>query len=246
MKRHFRILITNFKSMFTYSKILFIFIIFIFSGFLKLSSFGSRDYINIFFYGPNNLFDNILELMIWSLYQFYLIYIIGDYFYKELKVRNSYIISRIGSKMEWHLYIQITIIVACIFYFTTGSIVVGCICFVTRHTPIFSIYEVLKIILILSLSSYFISNIYISIVLISKNHNFSFLIIIILLYLSIELGNIYRIDAFIPFNQGILSKHSFSNFNLSWSFVYLLVIDIINILLNGRLISKFDLMNILD
>lgn len=107
------------------------------------------------------------------------------------------------------------------------------------------ISEIFKIIGLLSLSSYYLITLYIFISLVSRKHNQSFLVLIMTLFLSITLGDILKIDKYLPFNQGILSKHIISNFSYQWSFLFLALIIIVNLIFINRIIVKRDLFQIL-
>jgi len=218
---------------------------------MKKDSFGDvinlSDYIKIIFHGPNTVSENVIELLIWSLYQFYLIYMAGDYLHKEFRIRKLYIISRIGSKFKWYIYTQLTMLGLCLLYYLIGIIVITISIFVlNKHVIIFNVYEILNMWLVISISSYFILTIYIIAFLLTKNNNVSFILIIILLYLSIEFGDIFKIDKFLPMNQGILSKHLIENFGFVWSYIYLSLLIVINLFIIKHLILKNDLLSIIE
>ncbi|GEM_PF-2375830 len=251
MKQGIRMLILNCKSILSLKRFLFIVIIYIFIFMMKKDSFGDvinlSDYIKIIFHGPNTVSENVIELLIWSLYQFYLIYMAGDYLHKEFRIRKLYIISRIGSKFKWYIYTQLTMLGLCLLYYLIGIIVITISIFVlNKHVIIFNVYEILNMWLVISISSYFILTIYIIAFLLTKNNNVSFILIIILLYLSIEFGDIFKIDKFLPMNQGILSKHLIENFGFVWSYIYLSLLIVINLFIIKHLILKNDLLSIIE
>lgn len=252
MGRHFKIIINNLKSVLGFKRILLISIIYIVVFYAKiniLSQLGSLyEYVAIIFQGPKSLSENIMELFIWSLYQFYLIYIIGDYFYRELKIRNVYVFSRIGNKTEWFLHTQFTSIIVCITYYLIGIILIALCGFTLNRQIIMNnkFCDIVNIFFILSLSSYFITTVYIALVVIIKKHNVSFLILILVLYLSIEVGYIFKIDAYIPFTQGILIKHLMPNIGFFGSCLNLSFFIIINYYFIKRYIVKNDFLTIMD
>lgn len=232
-------------SILSLKKIYIICAIFIFTFYVKLNSrdniYGLGEFIKASFYGPNNLSDNIMEVLTWSLCQFYLIYLIGQYLYNELEVRSIYTFLRIRHKKTWHICLQITCFLICVVYFLIG-LVIGLITGYVFNIKldINNIVEVINIFTILVLSSYYIITIYFFSIIKTQAHNRSFLMLIIILYLSIILGSIFKIDKFIPLNQGIISKHFISDFSFRWSYIYLSIMIIINIMVINRLIKKKD------
>lgn len=248
MRNNLRIILSNFKAILELKKLVFIIVIFIIA--MKKNSFDNlinlSNYIRSIFYGPNDISTNIIELLIWSIYQFYLIYIIGDYLGKEFGIRNIYTISRIGSKIKWYVYNQLTLVFVCLVCYLTAVMLITIYAFIrSRYINILDIKEILNIWLILSISSYFILTVYLIIFIITKNNNLSFILIIISLYLSIEFGSIFKIDAFIPLNQGILSKHFILHFSFLWSYIYLSITTVINLFIIKYIIFKNDLLSII-
>jgi len=251
MRKNFKIILCNLKSIVSIKKLLIICIIFVFTFSMKISYLDNTVNLSVLlksvFYGPNNLLNNIIVLFTWSLYEFYLIYIIGDYFYKELTRRGMYTISRIGNKTRWHICMQLSLFLVCLTYYLIG-IIVGLILvyYLNIQIVICDIYHTLNIFFILGLSSYFSITLYILITILIKDHNVSFLILVVVSYLSIEFGNTFKVDMFIALNQGILSKHYESNFSFLWSYIYLLILIIFNIVIINRVIIRNDLLTIID
>ncbi|NSB15964.1 hypothetical protein [Clostridium beijerinckii] len=251
MKRHLKIIANNLKTSFGFKKFFCVIAIFIVIFKIKLNVHSDLisldDFIKIIFHGPNNLLDNILELLIWSLYQFYLFYIAGDYLYRELKLQSVYNISRLGSKIKWYIYNQLNLAIICLFYYIIGIASITVCLFISNEKVIINnIYDIVNVYFILFISSYFAITVYTIIVLLIKKHNVSLLILIITIYLSIELGDLLNIDIYLPFNQGIISKHLLCNFGYQWSYGYLLLMIILNLFIIKILMVKNDLLIILD
>ncbi|ADY55182.1 hypothetical protein Sgly_0831 [Syntrophobotulus glycolicus DSM 8271] len=249
MKRYLRIIKNNLRSVFSIGSLCCTVIIFIYIFVVKFNSISDghsfSEIINIIFRGPSNN-DNLIEVFTWGLYQFFLIYIIGNFFFKELDRRSIYTLPRLGNKIYWHICLQITSFSVCIIYFIFGtSIMFICASVININFNLNGISEIFKIIGLLSLSSYYLITLYIFISLVSRKHNQSFLVLIMTLFLSITLGDILKIDKYLPFNQGILSKHIISNFSYQWSFLFLALIIIVNLIFINRIIVKRDLFQIL-
>lgn len=247
MGKYLKIIKNNLQSIFSISNLCCMMIIFIYTFAVKYSSINNTDNFNIIlkniFIGPNNLSDNIFEFLIWILYQFFLIYMIGNYCFKEFDTRSIYTITRIGSKKYWNICIQITCFIVCLLYFIFGSIVAFiCTMIVNKGIPLFNIKEAFKIIELLSISTYYIITLYILIIIISKKHAESFLILVTIICLSLEFGQLFKIDKYIPFNQGILSKHIISNFSYEWSFIFLTICIFINLMFINKELVKKDLL----
>lgn len=251
MNKHLRIINCNLKAILSCTKCIVISCIFILVFILKISDLyhesNSLQCINILFYGPINLSNNITELFIWSMYQFYLLYIVGDYILKEFKIRNIYTIGRIGSKIKWNNYMQINIFLTCIIYYLFGMVleIIG-ILILNKSISLGNIVNISNIFFILVISSYFISTIYYIVLLINKNHSLSFVIMVISMYLSIMFGYELNIDRFLPLNQGILSKHYFMSFGFEISYVYLGILIIMNLLIIRKIILKKDIVYYMD
>lgn len=128
MKRYLRIIKNNILSVFSIIALCFIIIIFAYTFLVKFNSFDDintfSEVINKIFCGPNSLRNNIIDVFTWSLYQFFIIYIIGNYFFKELNTRGIYTIMRLGSKKYWHISLQITCFLACIIYFVFAFFII--------------------------------------------------------------------------------------------------------------------------
>lgn len=246
MNKGFRIINSNLNAIFSWKKCISISCIFIFIFIFKMDDLynesNSLQCINILFYGPINLSDNTGEVFIWSIYQFYLLYIVGNYIFKEFSMRNTYTIGRIGSKTKWNNYMQISIFLTCIIYYLLGFVLemIGMIIF-NKSISLGDIINILNIFSILTISSYFISTTYYIILLIHKNHSLSFIMIVIYTYLSILFGDTLKIDKFLPVNHGILSKHYFMSFNFNLSYFYLGILIMINLLIINKFISKKDI-----
>lgn len=251
MNKHLRIINCNLKSILPCSAYIAIACIFILIFTLKINNLycepNSFQCINIIFYGPINLTNNVAELFIWSMYQFYLLYIVGNYIFKEFRIRNIYIIGRIGNKIKWNNYMQLTIFFTCIIYYLFGIIldIIGLL-ILNKSISLADVINILNIYLILVISSYFISTIYYIILLVYKNHSLSFLIMVIITYLSIMFGDALNIDKFLPINHGILSKHYFMNFGFKLSYIYLCILIIVNLFSINKFILKNDIVDYMN
>ena len=249
MKRYLRIIKNSLGSIFSIGSLCCIVIIFIYVFVVKSNTISDvhsfSEVINKIFRGPTNFSDNLIEVFTWGLYQFFLIYMIGNFWFKELDTRSIYTLPRLGNKQNWHICLQITSFLACIIFFVVGtSIIFICTSTVNINFNLNEIGGILKIIVLLSLSSYYLITVYIFSILISRKHNQSFLVLITTLFLSIELGDILKIDKYLPFNQGILSKHIISNFSYQWSFIYLFLLILVNLIFINKIIVKRDLFKI--
>lgn len=246
MKKVFKIITYNLKStisLITFVNIIFIFIFIVISKSQYLESVTTlSEYIKFIFYGPNNLSDNMQELLNWSLYKFYFLYIIGNYIYNELKLRNIYTISRIGSKFKWLIFLLINILLISIFYYLIGMII-GVIYIVHLNIPITAndIFSILPMFFLIVLSNCLLSTIYLMFSLVSKNHSLSFILTIILLYSSLSLGSMFNIDKYLPLNRSILYKHYTLNLNFKVSYSYLIIVILISIYVLIKYILKNNL-----
>lgn len=251
MNRIFAIIKSNLKGALDLKQIFIINLIFICIFRMKIDYFNKalsfNEYINVIFYGPISLFSNMLDTLIWSTYEFYLIYIIGNYLYRELKGRSIYTISRIGSRLKWYTYIQVTVMSVCFIYYSIAIFIVGiCVYVLNGQVVIVNMFGILNILLILTLSGYLIMNMYIVAVMVLRNHNLTFLLIVVLLYLLIEVGYTWQVDMYIPFNHGILGKRIIGNINFIYSYVYLIIMSFISIWVVRAIIVKNDLLDIID
>lgn len=249
MKRYLRIIKNNLQSVFSIGNLCCMVVIFIYIFAVKYSSIKNIDsfseVVKKIFIGPNNLTDNILEVFIWMFYELFLIYMIGNYCFKEFDTRSIYTMPRLGNKKHWHICLQITCFFTCIIYFAFGiSIGVICTSVMNKGFNLNGISEVFKTMGLLSLSSYYIITLYILSTIVSRKHTQSFLVLITTLCLSLEFGEILKIDKYIPFNQGILSKHIISNFSYQWSFIFLAIFIFINLIFINKLLVKRDLFEI--
>ena len=198
------------------------------------------------FYGPINITENLLATFFWSFNQFYLIYLLGDFLYYQLKKINIYTIFRFNNKNKWYISIHLTLLFSCILYYIL--IVTICIIymfFFHKKVHISESLEILKVSFLMFLSSYFIITLYLNLILILKKHNISYIIIICILYSSILLGNLLSIDQFLPLNRCILAKHYSLNLKYSVSYTYLTVLIIVNYLISKKNILLNDFINYL-
>lgn len=243
MKIYLRIINMNLKTVFSLKKILSMFLILTFVfiiGADRYKGMGTvSEYIKYSLYGPSNLFDNVMLLFTWSLYQFYLIYVVGEFLYSQFAQENVYTILRIGNKLVWYICIQATCFIICALYFGL-SMVIGCGMGLILNSviDIVSLGEIFSCMILLILYSYYIITIYMCGIIKNKNHNYIFLILITILYLSITIGAVFDIDKFIPFNLGILSKHFYNGLSFTWSYIYLAIITSVNIVICKGIIKN--------
>lgn len=94
MEMNLHFIKNNIKSIFSYNKI---FIILTFYILILINNYTNYYYLQsnseIFksiFYGPINITENLLATFFWSFNQFYLIYLLGDFLYYQLK-KNKYL-----------------------------------------------------------------------------------------------------------------------------------------------------------
>ncbi|MDD6769958.1 MAG: hypothetical protein SPJ62_06950 [Inconstantimicrobium porci] len=244
--RHLNLIKANSKVIFSLKGILCMCIIFVYTfltkSYLVNDTFAFGQTIKNTFYGPLNLGDNIIETFTWVLYQFFIIFVIGNFIFKELMVRAYYTIPRLGNKSRWHIDLQFACIISCVIYFALGFFIVFIINWLSNSASNFNgLYDVIKILSLLSLASYYFVTVYIINVLVTKNHVQSFIILLITSLVSIELGYVFKIDKYIPFNQGIISKHITGGFSLAWSMIFLIILIIINVVISDIIIVKKDL-----
>ena len=231
MEMNLHFIKNNIKSIFSYNKI---FIILTFYILILINNYTNYYYLQsnseIFksiFYGPINITENLLATFFWSFNQFYLIYLLGDFLYYQLKKINIYTIFRFNNKNKWYISIHLTLLFSCILYYIL--IVTICIIYMFFFHKKVHISESLDLNLILIL----------------KKHNISYIIIICILYSSILLGNLLSIDQFLPLNRCILAKHYSLNLKYSVSYTYLTVLIIVNYLISKKNILLNDFINYL-
>ena len=247
MKKYFRLIISNLRATISLRNCLGIIGISILISLPKLMGslcISSLDeYIKYIYYGPKNLTGNISETLNWIIYQSYLIYVIGNYVYKEFKIRNMYTISRIGSKLTWYICIQINALITCIIYYSINIAVnIMCIVIFNKATEMGNLLNIANIYFILILTSYLIVSIYFCALFFIKNHAFSFISTIIILFLSILLGDSLNIDPYIPINRGILVNHYILGLNYIKSYIYIILVITINVFISKQILFKEDLL----
>lgn len=249
MKKYLRIIKNNLQSVFSIGNLgctiaIFIYLFAVNFKFIDYSH-KFREFIEIIFMSPINLTNNIIQVFTWILYQFFLIYMIGNYFFKELATRSIYVIPRLRNKQYWHICLQITAFLVCIIYFALG-IFISFICGISLNKTfnLNNAVEIFKIIMLLGFSSYYLVTVYIFSTLITRKHNLSFLLLIITACLSNTLGTIFRIDKYLPFNQGLIIKHMIYKFSYQWSLIFLTILIFINLIFINRFIVKKDLFEI--
>ena len=252
MKNHYYLLIkNNIKYIFTIKMILCIIIIFIINLIMKTNNNidyeSVYEYISITFYGPINMFDNLNELLSWSFYEICFLAFIIRFLNKEFSNRSIYLISRLGNKIRWYNYLQLTILVLTIIYFMIGFLTSSLFTIIINENIInIDIFNILKLLLLIIMYNYFIILLYIIIFLFIENRNLGIIALIMLIYLSIELGNSFHIDKFLLLNQGIISKHIISDFSFLWSYIYLGVFIGYLFIFIKNIVIKRDLISIID
>ncbi|GKX68176.1 hypothetical protein [Inconstantimicrobium mannanitabidum] len=236
----------NIKVVFSIPNIFFIVAIFIYilltqTDLIKnTGNFG--EIIKNIFYGVDTLEGNMIKIFSWVLYQFFIIFIIGNFFFKELGVRSYYTVYRFRSKRHWHLCLQIASLLSCFIYFIFGTIIVFLYSVVSNNnTSLINIKDIIEVICLLCASSYYLVTVYIIYALISKKHALSFIAILITVLFSTQLGYIFKVDKYIPLNQGIIAKHVANNFNFAWSIIFLTIFIIIDVFIINNIIVKKDL-----
>ncbi|OOM82423.1 hypothetical protein CLPUN_01250 [Clostridium puniceum] len=239
MNEFFRRLISNLKFTFFLKRIYLVVGIFILIFLLKLdymfNCINSQEYINAMFFSPNTLTDNVLEVLIWSIYQFYLIYIIGDYIYKEFKMRNIYILCRIGSKRNYIVYLYLNILLICLLYYLMGiSIFFILTVILNKQTFVPNLFSTLDILFTLVISGCFLSTIYLIIFSSIKNHIMSFIFTIVYVYLGVIIKDNYNINLFISLNLDFFWR------------IFLYTILIVNLIIISKFIIKEDMTNYLS
>ena len=242
----------NQKSIFTH-KIIFLIIlnfILLFAFQLNLTNqfnpTNLYEYIKYCFWGNNSIFENISSLFAWSMCQLLFLLIMINYLTTEFDGRNIYIISRVGNKKNWFLNIELSIILSSIIYFLIGFLTITiCSIIVNKNiliTPDF--INILFMLIVLFLNSFFYINLYLLISLKSNHSNSSILLIIILIFLFMDLGGKFHFDSYNPFVQCIMSKHYMNNISFPKSIILLLISNsLVYFYLRCQIIKK-DLINI--
>lgn len=248
---NFNIIKNNIKCIFNYKVILLNVLIFILLFlfqimFMKEYSLANLfEYIKYYFYGVNTTLENISSLLIWLLFQLFFMLIMILYINNEFQGRNIYLISRLRSKENWFLNLEFTIILSSIIYFFIGFLTLT-LCSIMDNNTVLLLKEnisIVPIFIILFLNSSFYVNVYLLIFISLKNNKYSFLLIILLVIINIDLGSILKIDLYNPFTQCIFFKYYMINNSFLNSIIVLLISNSLIILSLYFTIIKKDLLN---
>ncbi|WP_409068436.1 hypothetical protein ACFLKB_13575 [Clostridium sp. FAM 1755] len=250
MKNIFRLVYNNIKSMFSirviFSMCLLFGFMFIYKKTILINYIYLEDYIKYIFYVPKQLLENIPELFLWSLCQFSFIGTLANYLNKEFKVRNTYYIARLGTKLKWYFTVQLTVLFSALFYYFIAFIEIWILSFfININISILGFNKLMLMLMLLLLSSYLYINVYINFILWCKHSNCALLYIILLIYLVIYIGGTFNIDLYNLFTQGIFSKMNEQK-SLIISNVYLAIINIFTSIAAYRMILTRDVNTVMD
>ena len=243
MKKFINIVLNNIICIFPIKNLLASLVMFIAINFLTNNIYPINNINDLFkytFYGTKNLSDLPIELLKWILCNTFLIYLVLNFVNTEFEKRVQLTILRIGSRRIWINGIVISILISCFIYFILGSIILVGLNF-KLVLGAMNFLEILKIIVLMSLSSLPICLIGLLLYLMIKTKFVIFSIIVFLYYLCISIGNTNRfLDKFLIFNQGILAKHYYSNFSFEWSYFYTLTFSFILYFIIKRFVVNYD------
>lgn len=251
-----RIVINNIKNIFSIKIIILTILLFCILYHFQLPLLcNSIDNISsvseiykICFYGTNTVTDNLQSFFAWILFEMFLLLILINYLFGEISGRNIYSISRLGSKNKWFLSTEITIIASCLIYFLIGFISIY-ICIIGDGKEIFNnfgLVNILSMLLVICLNNIFYVHIYLIISFSIKHKDISIILLIILIVISIDLGNIFNIDLYIPFTQSIMAKHDTKDISLFSSMLLLMISNVLAYIILYIKIIKNDLINLIN
>ncbi|ATD58012.1 hypothetical protein BTM21_09810 [Clostridium chauvoei] len=208
MNVNFNVIKNNIRSIFNYKTIILNILVFLllFSFQLDLIKESSPttlfQYITYCFYGVDTVLENISASFSWLMFQLLFILIIIQYINNEFQGRNIYLISRLKSKQNWFLNLELTLILASIIYFFIGFLTLIACSKLLATSLQFSNKEIYAFIIIF-LNSLFYVNFYLFTIILLKHNKYSLLGLILLIFINIDLGSVLKIDLYNPFTQCI-------------------------------------------
>ncbi len=144
---------------------------------------------------PDDLLNGLLLFLTWSLYQFYLLIAIGNFIFIQINSYSSYSITRFCNKKVWFSCVQATITIINLLYHTY-SVVFFTFCLILINNTLFQgnhILELIKLILILSITSTLYSNIFIFYIVVIRKVSIAFLVLIATLYAFYFIAHLYDV-----------------------------------------------------
>ncbi|CDG00912.1 Putative membrane protein [Clostridium chauvoei JF4335] len=177
------------------------------------------------------------------MFQLLFILIIIQYINNEFQGRNIYLISRLKSKQNWFLNLELTLILASIIYFFIGFLTLIACSKLLATSLQFSNKEIYAFIIIF-LNSLFYVNFYLFTIILLKHNKYSLLGLILLIFINIDLGSVLKIDLYNPFTQCIFLKYYLINNSFLNSIMILLISNSLIVLSLYFAIIKKDLLNI--
>lgn len=249
MKKITRIIFSDIIEMISLRRIITSLFVFVFACLLTDNNCQNiPDVIEYTFYGPTSVLEILIKFFTWAFYQIPILFYVLDFINKQLQIRNTYTILRVGNKKVWINCIIISTIFINLVYYLFGFMIASIFNFKILINPIniSGLCKLLNILLILSFSSFIICIIGIVFIIIIKHEAIVFSTIFMLICLSIDIGNKFpNLDKWLLFNQGLIAKHYKSGFNYTWSYCYLLIAFLVLYILIIKLINKIDLCTIL-
>lgn len=178
-----------------------------------------ESYIQYVFFTSNKLLENISELMFWILYEIVFLILALKYIFIEFKVYNIYHISRLKSKFNWLISIEITLLITSMIF----NFLAVCISYIYSPFKTISFEKLIVIYLLIVIFSLLISLVFILLKLTIKNGSISISILIFIIYLSFYVGYIFNINVYLPFNQMIFESYiNFSKYIFSIAYIAIL------------------------
>lgn len=243
MRRVGNLILNNLASMFTIKKFSVVIMIYFFLNLITKELFESKintfnDLMKFSFYGSDNLTDMPIVVMTWIAVQIILIYIVLDFIHNELNTRVRLIILRIESKKMWINSIFIAVFLCCFLYFALGLIILGLLNYNLVKSSLDLVYS-LKLLLLLTLSSFSICLIGGLLTLFFKNQVIIFTLMVLSYYVAISIGGVF--SKYMIFSQGILIKHCYYNISFQWTYYYTFLFSIIIYSILRKLLLRRDI-----
>ncbi len=206
--------------------------VYFYGGNFRLEGFET---VILFFNGPRSI---NYELLRWSLHQVPILILAGLFVNKQFRDRSINVLIRVGSFKAWLNSMLISIVIFVSAYYILGYGInlmllklinnPGSILNADDKVGLLKAYSSSSLILhqlLLLIASTFVAilmNLFFTII--TKNSKLSFTIIMIGIFVSIGIEEVnLQLNKWLPFNQGILSKHDTIDFTFSWSYAYIII-----------------------
>lgn len=197
-----------------------------------------ESYINYIFFTSNYLLENISELMFWVLYEIVFLILTLKYIFIEFEIYNIYHVSRLKSKLNWFMSIEITLLISSMIY----NFLAIFISYIYSQFKIINFEKLIVIYILMVFFSLLISLIFVLFRLIIKNGVISILILIFIMYLSFYIGCMFNINIYLPFNQMIFTNYIKFNQYIN-SIVYIGTLNLFIAILIYKKILSLDLVS---